>query len=229
MSGSKHTSRYTYHLTAEAYTLPILHAARYPSSTVIGVLLSSDTPASSSASSATTDTPNQVTIDDAIPLVHANTSLSPMAEAGLSLIDEYAKAQSKRIVGVYVARDGPEPGLGRAGERILGVLRDKWEGVFGLAIDNDKLGSGQPAYIPYLPTSTSSTSPEFKPVHTIDPDTLPEPFTIPSPDLPQRLLKAIRDQRIHRELRDFDDHLDNPTSNWLENITVKATVKQQLS
>nr|XP_019044798.1 hypothetical protein I302_06711 [Kwoniella bestiolae CBS 10118]OCF23728.1 hypothetical protein I302_06711 [Kwoniella bestiolae CBS 10118] len=116
---------YTYTLTPLSYSLPILHAAFHPSSTVLGVFLSPLIPNSS----------NQIEVDEAIPLIHTYTTLSPITEVALSLVEEYCKLKSKRIVGIYIARDVGE-GLGRVGERVLGALRERFEGVFGLVVSS---------------------------------------------------------------------------------------------
>ncbi|WVQ68368.1 uncharacterized protein L199_006575 [Kwoniella botswanensis] len=194
-----------YILTPLSYSLPILHAAAHPSSTVLGIFLSP---------------PNQTEIDEAIPLIHTHTTLSPITEVSLSLVEEYCKLRNKRIVGIYIARELGE-GLGRVGERILGALREKLENVFGLVLDNDKLSKGQFAYIPYIPTSSTT----FKPLPSS------ESFTIKSSstDLPSKLLQIVRAKKIHRNIRDFDDNLEDPDADWLENALVKKDVQKYLS
>lgn len=112
---------YTYTLTPLAYALPLLHAARHTSSTVLGLLLGSVAA-------------NEVVIDDAIPLLHNYTFLSPMAEVGLSLAQEEAKRQGSKVVGVYVVHEMEVSGLGRAGERILDGLKKGFEGAIGLMV-----------------------------------------------------------------------------------------------
>lgn len=64
----------SYTLTDQAYLKVIFHAAKHPHLPVNGVLLGK------SASSAT------VVIEDAIPLLHHWTSLSPMMEIALDLV-----------------------------------------------------------------------------------------------------------------------------------------------
>lgn len=62
-------------ISALAYLKVVLHAAKYPASTVIGLLVG------------TVDTAtNACTVTDALPLAHQWTDLSPMAEAGLQLV-----------------------------------------------------------------------------------------------------------------------------------------------
>ncbi|WVQ95058.1 hypothetical protein IAU59_002150 [Kwoniella sp. CBS 9459] len=241
MSAVSSNPRYTYSLTPLSYTLPILHAARYPSSTVIGVFLSSSPSSSSSSLTSSSTSPDVATastkidIDEAVPLIHQHTTLSPITEASLSLVEEYAKLNNKRIVGIYVARatEHGGAGLGRSGERILRALKEGWDGVFGLLLDDDKLAAGEPAYIPYLPVSSHSA--DFKALTTTaSSNALPEPFFLPEttavgPDLPARVIEVIREKKIHSDLRDFDDHLDDPSADWLKNATVKTSIRKYLS
>lgn len=123
----------SYTLSATAYAIPILHAAQHPSSTTTGLLLG---PSSSSS----TSTP-QVSITDAIPLQHVNTSLSPYTELGLEMVDKYAESKGMRVVGLYVARESGE-GLGRTGERLLAKLKESFSDAFALEVGAPLLDSG---------------------------------------------------------------------------------------
>jgi hypothetical protein len=121
---------YTYTLTPAAFAIPILHAARYSSSTVTGVLLGR-TPATSSSDPSSSKT--EIFVEDAVPLLHHYTSLSAMMEVALDLVQEYAGAKGWRVVGYYEAREDGE-GMSRQGERVLRALRAEWDGVFGLVV-----------------------------------------------------------------------------------------------
>lgn len=63
----------SYSISPLAYLKVILHAAKYPSSTCVGLLVG-------------TLSNNTVSVQDAIPLLHHWTELSPMMEAGLQLV-----------------------------------------------------------------------------------------------------------------------------------------------
>ncbi|TYJ55772.1 hypothetical protein B9479_003550 [Cryptococcus floricola] len=211
------SSPYTYTLSPPVYALPILHAAAHPSHTTLGLLLSSSSPSD-----------KEQTIDHAVPVLHNYASLSMVMDAALALVEEWGKGkgkgkgEGKRVVGVYVAREDGE-GLGRAGERILAALRTKWDGAFGLVLDNDRLGSGQFAYIPYLSTASGS-----KAITSSSPSA-PLPFIISSESLPAQLLQLIREKKVHRDVRDFDDHLEDSSIDWLENATTVSTLQKYIS
>ena len=119
---------YTYILTPAAYTIPLLHAARNTAHTVLGIFLGS-----------VDESTRQIIIQDAIPLLHHYASLSPIAEAGLTLLEEEARGRGLRLVGLYVAHEGQVNGLGRVGERILDGLKGGFDGVLGFTVSTTLL------------------------------------------------------------------------------------------
>ena len=119
---------YTFTLTPLAYTLPLLHAARHLS-TVLGIFLGRSSPSPSSSSSA-----SEIIIEDAIPLIHHYTSLSPMTEVALEMAELYAEERGLSVVGVYLAPESAT-GLGRVGEKVLGAIREKFDGAFGMVVN----------------------------------------------------------------------------------------------
>ncbi|GFZ50911.1 hypothetical protein JCM24511_08669 [Saitozyma sp. JCM 24511] len=210
------TGGYTYTLSPTAFAIPILHAARYSSSTVTGVLLGR-TPATSSTPSSSKP---EVVVEDAVPLLHHYTSLSAMMEVALDLVQEYAGAKGWRVVGYYEAREDGE-GMSRQGERVLRALRAEWDGVFGLVqVDNDSLASGSWPYSVYIPPSNAGVAlkPQTRPT-----DSPPDDFSIP-PALPARVLNGVRTSGLHRVLYDFDDHLEDSSLAFLDNPRVKEAI-----
>ena len=117
-----------YTLTAETYALPILHAAQYPSSTVLGLLLA---PSSSSSSPSPA-----VEVTRAIPILHIDTSSSIYTEVAIDHVAMYAQREGLSVVGMYEAGTQPgegEVGLSRAARGLLKGLKEKGE-VFALAV-----------------------------------------------------------------------------------------------
>jgi hypothetical protein len=119
------SSSTSYTLSPEAYALPLLHAARYTSYTVLGLFLGS-----------LDQSTGEVTIKDAIPLLHHYTSLTPMAEAGLSLVRAKSITRDLKIVGLYVIYDGEVTGLGRVGERVLQELKKDFDSAIGFTVSH---------------------------------------------------------------------------------------------
>ena len=112
----------TYTLTAQAYTIPLLHAAHHLS-TVLGIFLGSFSSSSTS----------HIIVEDAIPLIHHYTSLTPMTEIALELADAYAQERGMQVVGMYLAMESGT-GLGRVGEKVLLALKERFEGSFGMVV-----------------------------------------------------------------------------------------------
>jgi len=155
------------------------------------------------------------------------------------MVRTYAEGRGLRVVGVWIAHEGVpgaggkvglEGGMGRVGERILGVVRGFEEGCFGMVVDNERLASGKAAYTIYLPISPSQSAP-LKPLPhptTSTSSPLPEPFTL-DPSVPEKVLRAIREGRVFRLVRDLDDHLEDSTVDWLGNEDAKSALKRYLA
>jgi hypothetical protein len=89
-------------ITTRAYMKLILHASKYQTRSITGLLIASAPTAAVGASSAAT-----VVIDDVIPLFHT-TPLAPMIELALAQAESSLHASST-IVGVYFASELYEP------------------------------------------------------------------------------------------------------------------------
>lgn len=119
------TPQTKYYFQPRASLLPLLHAARYPSFTVIGCLLgpsSASTSTSTSTSSPGTavsqdaSTESKTTFEHAIPLIHHWTGLSMAIEAGLGMVRcSQAFVIRRRLIRVRLSPSFPMPILpGRA-------------------------------------------------------------------------------------------------------------------
>ena len=73
-------------------------------------------------------------MEDALPLIHHYTSLSPMMEVALELSAAAAKERGLEVVGLYVVPRNDQTGLGRVGERVLGEMKVKFDGSFALVV-----------------------------------------------------------------------------------------------
>lgn len=69
----------------KAYRKMVYHAAKYVSTTVMGVLVGT----------------SAERVDDVIPLVHHWHTLSPMVEAGMAMTEAHLRTTKQRIIGVY--------------------------------------------------------------------------------------------------------------------------------
>ncbi|KAF7365047.1 MPN domain-containing protein [Mycena venus] len=191
-----------YSVSTQAYLKIFFHAAKHPQSSVNGVLVGKEEPSGT------------ISIMDAIPLLHHWTSLSPMMSIGLDLAGRHAESMGLNLVGYYQACERVnDTALAPVGERVAEKLKDGFKNAVALVIDGEKLGSGEPALIPYI-----SQGPTWRP-YTGEPAAFGAGsiFQLSSPDLPRRAISLVREQDLHQKFGDFDDHLEDVTIDWLRN------------
>ncbi|MBW0504205.1 hypothetical protein O181_043920 [Austropuccinia psidii MF-1] len=132
---------HSYHLQALPSLKALLHAKKYPHSTVIGLLVGSVEA-------------GKVLISDAIPLVHHWIDLSPMLEAGLALAEIHVKSKKLSLVGTYIAHSRADLNtLDLVSKRLNEALQ--FSGSIALVIDNQKLRTTENPFIPYSREGTS--------------------------------------------------------------------------
>jgi hypothetical protein len=189
-----------------AYLKIVLHAAKYPHACVNGLLLSR-------SSSGPT-----VEVNDAVPLLHRWTTLSPMMEVALDLVNEYGKKNGCTIVGYYHAEPNGEPKLTPVGQTILGSLVEKYDGAFALVVDSQKLGTGEPAIVPFASSGPKAKS--WRPLAPIpsngtEVSSSDASFRLTDTSSPRKALDSVRTEGLHQFLGDFDDHLEDASIDWL--------------
>ncbi|KZT60519.1 UPF0172-domain-containing protein [Calocera cornea HHB12733] len=211
---------HTYTISRLAYVKLLLHAAKYPTCTVNGVLLTSSPPG-------VTD----VVVSDAVPLLHHWTSLSPMMEIGLDLVGGYAEDAGLRIIGYYEASErADETSLGPVGDRVVSKIKVSNADAVALVLDAQALSMGEAGLLPYTASPSLKAIPNS---FTSPPPTAPSADSKHSPtfhlaetDLPARTLRAIEERTVQEELGDFDDHLEDVRIDWLKNPKVTATAEK---
>ncbi|KAG6831122.1 hypothetical protein H0H92_012547 [Tricholoma furcatifolium] len=189
----------SYTFSSSAYFKIFFHAAKHPHKPVNGVLLGKKLE-------------GNVLIEDAVPLLHHWTSLSPMMEIGFDITrilkaGEYAGTVGLKLVGYYQASDRvDDTSLAPVGEKIAGKIKQGFSEAVAFVIDGEKLGTDEAALIPYVSSSPSSWR-----LHSGNPPAFSEgsSFRLSSTDLPQRAVALVRDERKHQEFGDFDDHLED--------------------
>jgi len=193
----------SYSVSHQAYVKFALHAAKYSHKQVVGVFIGK------SAGS------NAVDIVDAIPLLHLQTSLRLGMEIGLDLARNHAQSVGLELVGYYQASgDLDDTSLAPAGERVADALKAGFSQAVAFVVVNERLSSGEPALLPYLPQGT-----HWKPVQEGDsrPFCPGSNFVLKKPSSPGRVLELIKGERLHEELGDFDDNLEDVSIDWLKN------------
>jgi len=184
-------------LTSSAYLKPLLHAAKYPSSPVFGLLIGIKTKGS-----------HAWLITDSVPLFHTHV-LAPMLELAFIQVEEYCRCLSLRehrkfrILGCYVANErvtDVEMNVmtRRVAARINAVTGGR---AVVLMIDNSKIAKPVNALRTMLCADKnwrlSQDHEEYSP---------PKRVYTEIPDL-------IRKDR-ERGVYDFEDHLANPAKDY---------------
>jgi hypothetical protein len=182
-------TQFTLHFAA--FVKPLLHAAKYPTSTVTGVLL------------ATQDTCDLV---DAIPLFHQFNHLSCMLDVALDQIALYCKHHKLRIAGMYQANASLDTHPHPTTTKIMHSLGDS---AVLLMVDVKRYNDApnmpfQPYIIKDRQLKKSGQDVSFVLGHT----------ALPS------LVRTAIDQDAYLNVVDFDAHLDDVRGDWLVNPTV---------
>ncbi|CED84720.1 Uncharacterized conserved protein encoded by sequence overlapping the COX4 gene [Phaffia rhodozyma] len=184
----------TYQLAHLAYLKIVLHAAKYPSSLVNGVLLGS---ASGS----------EVNITDSVPLLHHWTSLSPSMEVGLEMAEYHASSKGLRIVGFYQGNERLQDGeLSTVGVKVANSIKSRFPQAVVLMIDNEKLNGSENTLKALVSASNSTWSVTGS----------PEILILQRPTSPSDAKKAVQEGAF-KTFGDFDAHLEDVTVDWLTN------------
>ncbi|KAG6909424.1 hypothetical protein DXG01_000577 [Tephrocybe rancida] len=183
----------SYTFSETAYFKVFFHAAKHPHKPVNGVLLGKKSG-------------GDVVIEDAVPLLHHWTSLSPMMEIGLDLATQYADSVGLKLVGYYQASDRlDDTSLVPVGEKVAGKIKSGFSDAVAFVIDGDKLGTDEVALIPYISSASSWRPYSGNP----SPFSKGSSYRVASDDIPRRAIALVRDERRHQRFGDFDDHLED--------------------
>ncbi|EIE26459.1 chlorophyll antenna size regulatory protein [Coccomyxa subellipsoidea C-169] len=112
----------------------LLHAAKYPSASINGVLLGRESPSASDGEAA-------LLVVDAIPLFHSFLTLAPSLETALLQVDAFCRADGKvKVVGYYHANERlNELDLKPAARKIADRIQQRIPQAVTLLLDNGKL------------------------------------------------------------------------------------------
>ncbi|KAL2913871.1 hypothetical protein HK105_206605 [Polyrhizophydium stewartii] len=196
----------TFEVSTAAYAKLVLHAAKYPTEPIYGVLLAE------AGASATAGGKQRIV--DAVPLFHSHWILTPslqlgMEQASCRAIEIYAKQAGLKIAGAYAANEletnrGVEPAVGAAAAQI-----DTHTGGHALLLvfDPIQFKKGRFAAVPYGHQSGAWRELAKAQVEHDD-------------GAIQTAAKLVKDQAF-ASLFDLDNHLDDISLDWIRNPDVK--------
>ncbi|CAM0142472.1 hypothetical protein VKS41_002022 [Umbelopsis sp. WA50703] len=191
-----------------AYALPLLHAARYPSSEVCGVLLADKASINS----------EKINITTAVPLFHHWTTLSPMLEVALQQVDLYAASKDLAIAGWYVANEtAGDRALNEHTVKTIDMITKHNENAIVFLVDNDNIDLHQnkeSALLPFVKTNTSWQ--QSKSAFTDGSD-----FELSNVDTYAKVRGLISNGQ-YKQVADLDAHLEDVSLDWLSNSGVNG-------
>jgi len=202
-----------------AYTKILFHAKKYPYASVNGVLVGYTTgtgPDESSSSSSSTTTPpkKNIHITDYFPLFHGHT-LAPMLEVAMTFIEEYCKRQNNNkgdknnleIVGYFHANelyDDTDVPSGSIAHRIGSKINQNCPNSVILLLDNRKINPDLKQFgVKVFVKQGDQTWQESSNYVNLE-----DGFSWAN------LKTHLQDGR-YEKLIDFDNHLGDPSKDWL--------------
>ena len=180
-----------YEISTRAYCKMIMHAAKYPSSNINGLLLAKKT-----------GDQQGVKYVDCIPLFHINTALAPMVEVALAQIENEVGRSGLVISGFYHAHDNLRDNhVDTFSQKIADKIADNIPGTLLVTIDSKKLSLNidSPALILHQHEASSGKwkKREGNSVR-LEHDTV----TL-------QCATAVIHKKIYKDIVDFDTHLDD--------------------
>eukprot|EP01120_Amphizonella_sp_Union-15-10_P007926 TRINITY_DN2747_c0_g1_i1.p1 TRINITY_DN2747_c0_g1~~TRINITY_DN2747_c0_g1_i1.p1 ORF type:complete len:192 (-),score=30.52 TRINITY_DN2747_c0_g1_i1:28-603(-) len=177
-----------YEITPTAFCKLKLHATKYPSQAVNGLLIG-------------TVKKDKVTIQEAFPLFHGNFCL-PMLEIALLQLEEYCGEQKDLcLVGYYHANELLENNdVTAVAAAIADKIQSYYEHACLILIDNKAIIKN-PGIKFYVKRGSSWIVPEDKILWTVQ-------------DNAHDLLNGALKQNLQHQIVDFSHHLDDITKDW---------------
>ncbi|CAG5116275.1 unnamed protein product [Candidula unifasciata] len=182
-------------VSLQAHCKLLLHAAKYPHAPVNGVLLAEDNKNKES---------KVVKYVDSIPLFHISLGLSPMLEMALLQIDAYCKSKGLVIGGYYQANENYNDNeLNHVAKTIGRKIQENFHDACVLMIDNRRVRAESVSQAYRIFTLKESGWKEADKKSTSEDDISKE-----------ECLYTLLKSGSQRQLRDFDNHLDDVGNDW---------------
>ncbi|XP_044143317.1 ER membrane protein complex subunit 9 [Bufo gargarizans] len=179
-------------LSTRVYVKMILHAARYPHSTVSGALLGCRTPGC-------------LTLCDCVPITH-QLPLALSLEVALTQIDSWSALQGLVIAGFYQANSGlRDSSINSATLRSASLIAEYQDDAVLILMDNEHL-SPSPG-VPPLTVLHQNSNKQW----------VPKDKTLVMWghwEETQRITRNLLQAKAYQRLIDFDTHLDDIRADW---------------
>ncbi|PVU93041.1 hypothetical protein BB559_003457 [Furculomyces boomerangus] len=191
-------------ISKPAYSKIVLHSLKFPSSSVHGVLLGTNTD------------PSTVRVTDAVPIGHASISTSAMLDIALQQISIYAQKCEIMIVGYYASYENINQNKlcisvsenSNFKNLDIPTLNAYTNPGSGWTRVSDSFGSEPPAEKTLAKQSKHTASCTFENSTVI------------------ATTKKLVQENAQKLLHDFDDHLGNVSLDWLQNSKLNNLIQE---
>merc|ERR1711868_291063 len=192
-------------ISTRAYCKMVMHAAKYPSSSINGVLLSKVGGGS-----------NPVKYVDCIPMLHINTALAPMVEVALAQIESEVSRCGLVISGMYHAHDNLRDNhVDTFSQKIADKIAENIPGTLLVTIDSKKLSLNMdnPALILHQHDVSSGKWKKRDPAS----------LRLEHEEVSLQCAAALIHKKIYRDIVDFDNHLDDISLDY-KNVEINMEI-----
>ncbi|KAI8504636.1 ER membrane protein complex subunit 8 [Branchiostoma belcheri] len=184
-------------ISVRSYVKLVLHAAKYPHCAVNGVLL---------ADRKRYKDDKIVCVVECVPLFHLALGLAPMLEVALSQIDAYCEQNKLIIAGYYHANEHVKDSSPNAiTHKVMERICDNFNDASLYMVDNTKMTPDMEDAVFRVYALQEG---KFK-------ERNPDSITLDEQCL--SAASGLLNQKVFRNLVDFDNHLDDITQDWLNN------------
>jgi len=186
-------------LSTRAYCKMMMHSARYPSSSINGLLLSKTSSLSSGS--------KLIQYIDCIPLFHINTGLAPIVEVALAQVESELEGTGLVISGFYHAHDNlRDTHVDVFSQKIADKIAENHPGTMLVTIDSKRLSLNIDCA--GLILHQHEAMGKWK---TRDKNSL----RLEHDSITLACASALIHKKIYRDLVDFDIHLDDISLDYL--------------
>lgn len=197
-------------ISASAYRVAVLHAARHPARPVCGLLVG----AASEGAENAAGKGGAWAAEAAVPLFHSY-ALAPPMETALEQAEAHFEARGMAVVGCYVANEllGDVSVAGFV-KRLGAAMLARFRGAAIVMLDNRRMGHAGAESAVHAVYRSADGGRTWTPSH---PAKSGEGVVAGAPET----LEAVRDELAQARLprvADFEAHMENPSLDWLGQV-----------
>ncbi|XP_013777983.1 ER membrane protein complex subunit 8-like [Limulus polyphemus] len=189
-------------ISVRAYCKMLLHMMKYPHSAVNGIFI---------AEEKKTHERGQLVINivDSIPLFHTSLGLTPMLEVAFMQVDHYCKSKGLEIVGYYQGnRNYQDSSPDAVAFKVAEKVYENFNNACLVIVDNQKV-SVECREVGFQLYQYSDNKWKLKDKTSVFLEQGHSALGIAS---------TLLQSKVYRHLVDFDNHLDNITEDWTNQL-----------